>query len=833
MTDVAGERVGSGLDALFRALFEQSPLSVQVLSPVGETVAVNAAWERLWGITLVDLPGYNILEDPQLAANGVLPLLRLAFAGEPTAIPPVAYVPDRGAHAGQARWVRAFASPIRDDAGTVAHVLLVHEDVTDLVAAQEALRAREEQLRLAVEAADLGTWELDLATGVMACSARCKANFGRPRDAPFPYEALLAAIYPDDRAGMEAAVRRAVVEGERYEVEYRAVWPDGSVHWIAAAGRTIAHEAGHPVQMAGVTHDITERKRAEEGLARLAAIVESTDDAILSRTLDGAITTWNRGAERLYGYPADEVLGRHVSALVPPDRQHELEHITERMTRGERMEHFETVRLRKDGTQVDVSISLSPVKDAAGRVVAVATIARDISERRRVETERARLLEQERAARAEAEAAVAIVRRVQAVTDAALAHLSLPDLLDALLDRMRELLTADTAAVLLLDADDASLVVRAAKGLEEEVEQGVRVPVGQGFAGRIAAERRSITVEHLDRADVFSPTLREKGVRSLLGAPLLVEGRVLGVVHVGTLSPRRFSDSDVRLLQLVADRMALAIDQARLYEAERRARAEAEEAVAARDRFLSVAAHELRTPVTVVKGLAQLLARPPRTNVADADRRARLLSQLAEASDRLAALTEDLLDVSRLRLGQLPLRPRPLDLAVVVRTVVERHRDALDGHHALEVAVGEETRPVPADPDRMEQVLDNLLDNAIKYSPDGGRVEVAVQPDGNGVLIRVRDEGIGLPPGAVEAIFEPFGRAANATRANLPGLGLGLHICRSIVQQHGGRIWAESAGEGQGTTLSVWLPSEARTEAPTEDGSGIAEGERGGGPHLG
>jgi signal transduction protein with GAF and PtsI domain len=151
------------------------------------------------------------------------------------------------------------------------------------------------------------------------------------------------------------------------------------------------------------------------------------------------------------------------------------------------------------------------------------------------------------------------LRRIEAVTDAALAHLDMEELLGELLERVRELLDADTAAVLLMDPSSRYLVASAARGIEEEVQQGVRIPLGKGFAGRIAAEKRAVFIEQVDHSNVLNPILREKGIRSLLGVPLLVSGSVLGVLHVGTLSPRRFTSEDSDLLQLVADRVALAV----------------------------------------------------------------------------------------------------------------------------------------------------------------------------------------------------------------------------------------------------------------------------------
>src|SRR3954469_8982605 len=169
---------------------------------------------------------------------------------------------------------------------------------------------------------------------------------------------------------------------------------------------------------------------------------------------------------------------------------------------------------------------------------------------------------------------------LQRVTDAALTYLREGDLVSTLLQRITEILDADTAAILLLDEAGDLLRAHAAKGIEEEVEQGVTIPVGRGFAGRVVAERRPIVIEDVRHADIFNPILRQKGIRSLLGVPLLVQGRVLGVLHVGSLTPRHFTDDDRDLLQLAADRAAIAIDRARLLERERAAREAAERATA-------------------------------------------------------------------------------------------------------------------------------------------------------------------------------------------------------------------------------------------------------------
>jgi signal transduction histidine kinase len=241
-------------------------------------------------------------------------------------------------------------------------------------------------------------------------------------------------------------------------------------------------------------------------------------------------------------------------------------------------------------------------------------------------------------------------------------------------------------------------------------------------------------------------------------------------------------------------------------ELEIRLRAEAEAALAMRDEFISIAAHELRTPVTAIKASAQLTLRKLGEVTPDNERIVRYQLGILEGANRLVLLINDLMDVSRMRSGELQLHVEQVDLVALVSTVTLRYSEAGGEHHRVTTDLPAAPLVVAGDAGRLEQILDNLLSNAVKYSPDGGEIGVSLRQALDGIVLTVGDAGIGLPPGAHERIFEPFGRAANATRQGLPGMGLGLHICRQIAKAHGGRMWAESPGEGQGMTVGLWLP---------------------------
>ncbi len=382
--------------------------------------------------------------------------------------------------------------------------------------------------------------------------------------------------------------------------------------------------------------------------------------------------------------------------------------------------------------------------------------------------EHARAFEAERTARIRLES-------VQAVTDAALAHLELLPLLDALLPRIHDILDVDTVAVLLLEEATAELVATAAVGIEEEVEQGVRIPLGKGFAGRIAARREPVFLPDVDHADVLNPILREKGIKSLLGVPLLLAGETLGVLHVGSLTPRAFTRADTELLQLVADRVAIAVERARLHE-------QTLELDQLKLNFVAVASHELRTPATSVYGIVATLRE--RRATLDAGVVRQLEEALWEQSVRLRRLIEQLLDLSRLDARAIHVAPRRIALGRLLDELV----NSVDVEDVrLEV---EPTLEVIADPVAIERVVTNLVVNAGRYgSPP---VTVSARQDDSYVRIVVEDEGPGIAEELQPRLFDRFERGSQASE----GTGLGLSIAKAYARAHGGDLFYDPRETG-------------------------------------
>jgi PAS domain S-box-containing protein len=561
-----------------------------------------------------------------------------------------------------------------------------------------------------------------------------------------------------------------------------------------------------------VEHSVTEHKlqRAasdKDPLFRL--LVESVKDyAIFLLDPRGYIMSWNEGAERIKGYRPDEIIGKHFSIFYPArDVQHGKPDYALKVASDEGRWQEEGWRIRKDGSRFWASVVITALFDADHSLVGFAKVTRDLTEKKRAEEERAQLLELEHAARTRSEMLVERLRAMQSVTEAALSDLNLDDLLARLLDRVAEILSVDTVAVLLLEEDSNTLVARAAKGIEEEVDQGDRVPVGEGFAGRIAAERQAVILDDVEHAEVLSPILHTQGIRSLLGVPLIIEKRVIGVLHVGSRHRRQFNTQDTELLQIVADRVALAIDHAELVEAAQSARHEAalaEATVKARDEFISIAAHELKTPLTSLQIASQaLLRRLDAGATLEPASLQRTLLTVDRQVGRLSRLITQLLETVRFQAGRLALEPARIDLVPVVQGVVDQMQPRSERHTV--VLHAPESISADIDALRFEQVVTNLVDNAIKFSPEGGPIDVTLQGAANGsIRLAVRDHGIGVPPEHRDRLFERFYQAHGTDHRS--GMGLGLYITRQIVEMHGGTIEAEFPPDG-GTRFVIKLPA--------------------------
>ncbi len=521
--------------------------------------------------------------------------------------------------------------------------------------------------------------------------------------------------------------------------------------------------------------------------SHLAAIVVCSTDAIVGLAVDGSIASWNPAAERLYLYTADDVLGRHVTLIVPPERRVEFDSLMARTLSGELIQGFETLRRRKDGSLVEVSISKSIIRGSDGSVTGIASITRDISATKGAESERMRFA-LEHVARAEAETAA-----WRASVLAGVSRVLVEDFMDhrPMLDRVARMaaVAMDTACVIELLPEDGGASIGSSYALDH-ADKEVRTELA-----RVLGAPHS--VDDAPWRDLDGVFLRDYPLRDSLSVPLVARMATIGVLSLARFGTHAapFTEHDREFTDDLAMRVGLAVENARLYE---RARS----AIELRDTFLTIAAHELKTPLTSIHGYAQLLSLQLTQGLAlDSDPVRRSARMIEERSRHLARLVEQILDVSRLDGSRLKLNLEDIDLVSLVRTVVAgfmlRHtRDF--GLHLPEHAWA------AVDATRLQQVMANLIDNAVRYSAEEGRIDIGLElEEQDAVLLSVRDRGVGIPEEHRAHIFDRFHQAHGVSYRS--GMGLGLHISHEIVALHGGEITATFPADG-GSLFTVRLP---------------------------
>jgi PAS domain S-box-containing protein len=496
--------------------------------------------------------------------------------------------------------------------------------------AEDALRQQSEWLRTTL--ASIGdaviTTDADGRVTFMNAVAQALTGWSQTDALGRLLPDIFQIVHEDTREQVENPAIRALQTGAIIRLANHTVLlaRTGEEHSIDDSAAPIRDEAGNTVGAVLVFRDVSERRRTDLARAHLAAIVESSDDAIVSKTLQSVILSWNKGAERLFGYSVDEAIGQPITMLIPPDRLGEEQQILERIIRGEHIEHFETVRVCKDGRRIDISLTISPIRDAGGAIIGASKVARDISHRKSLEARNIELRQREQLARQEAEAA--------------------------------------------------------------------------------------------NRA---------------------------------------------------------------------------------KDEFLAMLGHELRNPLSPILTALQLM----KLRGGGLEREREVIERQV---GHLTRLVDDLLDVSRITRGKVALKEELVAIAEVVAKAIEIATPLLDQRtHVLDVDVPRNLL-VRGDSVRLSQVFSNLLTNAAKYTPPGGRITVRATEERGKLVIRVRDTGIGIAPDVLPKVFDLFVQERQAIDRSQGGLGLGLTIVRNLVERHGGTVSAHSDGPGAGSEFVVRLP---------------------------
>ncbi len=559
--------------------------------------------------------------------------------------------------------------------------------------------------------------------------------------------------------------------------------------------------------------------------ARMAAIVESSDDAIISKDLNGNIISWNPAAERILGYTPDEAIGQHISIIIPPDRLSEEDNIISKIKAGDRLSHFETLRRRKDGSLVDLSITVSPIKDKSGKIIGASKVARDISERRLTEEalrdERKTLETLNRLAPALA-AASEVQELVQLATDegtkvtgaafGAFFYNTVSEQGDALM--LYTLSGAPKAAFEHLGMPRATAVF---------------APTFQGTATVLSDD---ITVDPR-----YSRNPPYKGmpkghlpVKSYLAVPVTGRnGNVIGGLFFGHPEKSQFGEREARLAEGIAALAAVGIDNARLYDEVKSGQKRAEDASRAKTDFLATMSHEIRTPMNAIIGLSSILAMSKPLTAKQSE----FVKTLQSSADTLLQLINDLLDISKIEESTVELEEVPVSLPKLIDEV----KGMLDLKAKEKgLVLSTDSAAVAhltflSDPVRLKQILNNLCSNAVKFTEQGVislkvSLRASPNPDIANVTITVEDSGIGIASNKIGSIFDKFVQADTSISRKYGGTGLGLSITKRLVELLGGEISVESA-EGIGTTFTTTLPLKVQnsiaTPAPTSTAKKVRE----------
>jgi PAS domain S-box-containing protein len=546
-------------------------------------------------------------------------------------------------------------------------------------------------------------------------------------------------------------------------------------------------------------------------LAHLAKVVESSDDAIVSKNLDGVIKSWNRAAERMFGYTAEEAIGRSIRMIIPDERQGEEDTVLARIRSGSTVDHFETIRKRKDGSLVAVSLTVSPILDDDGTVVGASKIARNISE-----SVRLRNISREQ---------TEVLERLNDVGRLVASSLDREAIVQKVTDVATELTTAQFGAFFYNTRrpdSGESYMLYTLSGVPKEAfanfpqprATAVFAPTFHGD-GTVRSDDVTQDPRYGKSAPYHGMPAGHLPVRSYLAVPVKgVSGEVLGGLFFGHADVGVFTSHHQQLAEGVAAWASVALENSRLY-------VEASEASRMKDEFLALLSHELRTPLSAIVGYVRLL----RGGLITGEQAAQGLETVDRNAKWLSQIIEDVLDVSRIVSGKLRLDVQPVELPLTINNAIATVKPAADAKGVrIQTVIDPLVGPVSGDPDRLQQVVWNLLTNAVKFTPKEGRVQVRLQRVNSHVEIVVSDTGAGIRADFLPYVFERFRQADSGITRKSGGLGLGLAIVRHIVEMHGGTVDAASDGEGNGSTFRISLPlmivhketREGRTHPRTE-----------------
>jgi PAS domain S-box-containing protein len=666
---------------------------------------------------------------------------------------------------------------------------------------------------------------------------------------------------------------------------------DGTERPIDDSAAPIRDEQGLVSGCVLIFRDISERRRLEKDAASrlldarlLASIVQSSDDAIVGKSLDGIIQTWNAAAERLFGHTAAHAVGRHISLIIPPERLVEEDQIIAALKAGRRVEHFETERLRSDGRRILVSLTISPIRDEEGNVIGASKIARDVTRQRQAEEREHRLLAEAAAANAKFRAFFEQGALFAGILDVDGTILE-PNRLSwegcgytrdqvigkrfwegpwwtpsALLVQRVQAASAEAAAGRTFRAELEYFVADGSERVADVTISPIKDEAGRilflAATGSDITDRKRAESEREKFVTLVENSTDFIGICDLEGVPLYVNPSGLNLVGLEGLEEARrahvrdfffpedqstvmdeffpsvvarghgeievrfrhfrtgkarwmaykvlkLTDTDGRTVAFATVSQDVT-ERRRLEDDLRKLAADLSDVDRRKNEFLATLSHELRNPLAPLRNMLEVLKR----SAGNRETESQALDTMERQLGQLVRLVDDLLDLNRITHNRIELRRERVDLASVIRQVVQASRSlAEEMGHVIRVTVPAEAVYVNADPVRLAQIFGNLLNNSNKYTPAGGELSVTAGREGNEAVVTVADTGSGIPPDQLNSIFDMFTQVDQTLERSQGGLGIGLTLVKRLVEMHGGSVEARSAGKGRGSEFTVRLPA--------------------------
>jgi PAS domain S-box-containing protein len=675
-------------------------------------------------------------------------------------------------------WVEDRGLVVRHNNGNISRVV---GSITNISDVYDELRLRKkieadlllsaERIEMATTAAQLGMWFWDITTSELVWTSQCKALFGLSSDSEISYEIFLNCLHPQDRESTHAAVTRTLERGIDYDLEYRTIWSDGSVHWIAAKGKAFYNTEGKAVRMMGTAQDFTHRKHTEESLARsqesLTLAQEAGQIGSFDWNIETGITVWTQQLEAIFGFEKGS-FGGNVASWRERVHEDDLPHLQE-------------------------SLAYVMANQIPEWVVEYRIFRADNCEMRWIEAKARLFYNQSGKA----------VRIIGTNIDTTIRKQESEEL------RQSQLIYRNLA-----DQMPQLFWITQPDGYHEYYNQR-----WYDYTGTTFDQTRGSGWANLLHPDDVERSIKIWNESLATGKNYDIEYRLLKATdgeyrwHLGRAFPLR--DENGQIIKWfgsctdIHDQKLVEEERTQLLDRERIARNQAEKANRIKDEFLAVLSHELRSPLNPILGWAKLL----KTRKFDEATRIKGLDTIERNAKLQIQLIDDLLDVSRILRGKVTLNIGCVDLKTVIDAALETVRLTAENKSIkIKTQLDRNIGKIEGDAYRLQQVFNNLLNNAVKFTPNGGQVEVILgseSRDGlpsHSAIITVRDTGLGISPEFLPHVFEYFRQADSSTTRNYGGLGLGLAIVQHLVQLHNGSVGVDSPGEGQGASFTVRLP---------------------------